>query len=152
VAGQDAEPAGAPKAAPPPAITAPSSGFGFTSWGWAVVLVAFIVVIAAAIAILGIVGNLDTPRRSHQVSYASPVELPFTGLNYPAGVAVDTAGDVYITEAGHNRVLKLPAGSNTPVVLPFTGLSGPWGVAVDTAGDVYITDSHHNLVLKLPAA
>ena len=36
--------------------------------------------------------------------------LPFTGLNGPRGVAVDTAGNVYVTDDGNNRVLKLPAG------------------------------------------
>ena len=85
------------------------------------------------------------------------VELPFTGLNVPAGVAVDTAGSVYITNAdvsnnpSNSRVLKLPAGTNAPVDLPFTGLNHPDGVAADTAGNVYITDSRHNRVFKLPA-
>jgi hypothetical protein len=51
--------------------------------------------------------------------------LPFTGLNVPGGVAVDTAGDVYVADRDNNRVVKLAAGSNTPTVLPFTGLHGP---------------------------
>jgi serine/threonine-protein kinase len=36
--------------------------------------------------------------------------LPFTGLNAPAGVAVDTAGNLYVTDGLNNQVLKLPAG------------------------------------------
>jgi serine/threonine-protein kinase len=36
--------------------------------------------------------------------------LPFTGLDRPAGVAVEGAGNVYVTDYGNNRVLKLPAG------------------------------------------
>jgi len=40
--------------------------------------------------------------------------LPFNGLKNPSGVAVDTAGNVYITDVSpggkHSRVLKLPAG------------------------------------------
>jgi serine/threonine protein kinase, bacterial len=36
-----------------------------------------------------------------------PVELPFNGLSAPTGVAVDAAGDVYVTDGGHNRVVKL---------------------------------------------
>ena len=52
--------------------------------------------------------------------------LPFTGLNYPSGVAVDTAGNLYVTDSGSNdRVVKLAAGSNTQTVLPFTGLNYP---------------------------
>jgi serine/threonine protein kinase, bacterial len=40
----------------------------------------------------------------------TPIKLPFTGLHGPEGVAVDSAGNVYIAEGGNNRVLKLPAG------------------------------------------
>ncbi len=86
------------------------------------------------------------------------VELRFTGLKAPEGVAVDTAGNVYVTDdagltSGINRVLKLPAGSSTQVQLPFTGLKDPGGVAVDTAGNVYVVDAGnitHLRVLKLP--
>ncbi len=77
--------------------------------------------------------------------------LPFNGLKNPSGVAVDTAGNVYITDDNNNRVLKLPAASNTAVELPFTGLSHPEAVAVDTAGNVYVADYGNYRVLKLPA-
>ena len=60
--------------------------------------------------------------------------------SYPAGVAVDSAGDVYVAESHNNRVLKLAVGSTTPAVLPFTDLNEPKGVAVDSGGDVYIAD------------
>ena len=53
----------------------------------------------------------------------TPTVLPFTGIKYPEGVAVDTSGNVYVVDASNNsRVLKLAAGSDTPTVLPFTGL------------------------------
>jgi DNA-binding beta-propeller fold protein YncE len=38
------------------------------------------------------------------------ITLPFNGLNSPQGVAVDAAGNVYVADAGNNRVLKLPPG------------------------------------------
>jgi serine/threonine protein kinase, bacterial len=66
------------------------------------------------------------------------VVLPFTGLDLPEGVAVDSTGNVYVTDSNHARVLKLGAGATTQAVLPFTGLSLPNGVAVDSAGDVYV--------------
>jgi serine/threonine protein kinase, bacterial len=40
----------------------------------------------------------------------TPTVLPFTGLNKPDGVAVDTAGNLYVTDLSNNRVVKLPAG------------------------------------------
>jgi DNA-binding beta-propeller fold protein YncE len=65
-------------------------------------------------------------------------------------VAVDTTGNVYITDGGTNQVLKLPAGSNTPAELPFTDPKSPQGVAVDISGNVYVGDYGNNRVLKLP--
>lgn len=60
----------------------------------------------------------------------TPTVLPFTGLSRvdgPHGVAVDTAGAVYVTDSANKRVVKLAAGSNTQTVLPFAGLGEPWG-------------------------
>ena len=51
--------------------------------------------------------------------------LPFTGLNDPYGVAVDSAGTVYVTDSGNNRVLKLAAGSSTQDGAAFIGLNRP---------------------------
>jgi serine/threonine protein kinase, bacterial len=36
--------------------------------------------------------------------------LPFTGLGHVQGVAVDTAGNVYVTDQVTQRVVELPAG------------------------------------------
>jgi len=104
--------------------------------------------IAAVVVILtaaGITAYLLRPNASRQTV------LPFTGLNQPCAVAVDTVGDLYIVDSGNNRVVKLAAGSSTQTVLPFTGLNQPSAVAVDAAGDVYVTEHGNNQVVKLPA-
>jgi DNA-binding beta-propeller fold protein YncE len=54
--------------------------------------------------------HATTTEPSHSASNPSQVVLPFTGLNRPLGVAVDAAGNVYVTDPDNNRVLKLPAG------------------------------------------
>ncbi|MCV7086515.1 hypothetical protein H7H52_12350 [Mycolicibacter hiberniae] len=77
------------------------------------------------------------------------LELPFTDLDRPGGVAVDRAGNIYVADTGNARVLKLPVGSNRQAMLPFTGLLNPDSVAVDQAGNVYVTDYGSNSVLKL---
>ncbi len=69
-----------------------------------------------------------------------PTDLPFTGLNEPHGVAVDGAGNLYVTDRGR-QVVKLAAGSSTQSVMPFTGLDLPSGVAVDVAGNLYVADA-----------
>jgi serine/threonine protein kinase, bacterial len=88
-----------------------------------------------------------TPPRS----YAAQVVMPFMDLNIPNGVAVDGAGNVYVTSGGKNQVLKLAAGSTTPTVLPFTGLNQPMGVAVDSTGTVYVSAISNNRVQRLAA-
>ena len=81
---------------------------------------------------------------------SSQTVLPFTGLNDPAGLAVDSAGNLFVTDlqGGKGRVVKLAAGSGIQDVLPFTAAYP--GVAVDTAGNLYSTDEINNRVLKLP--
>ena len=74
--------------------------------------------------------------------------LPFDGLKDPDGVAVDSAGNVFVTDTDNNRVLKLAAGSSTQTVLPFTGVSVPWGIGVGNAGDVFVTEHDNNRVVK----
>ncbi len=56
--------------------------------------------IAAAISIPAL--------RKHGPYGAQFDALPFTGLSSPCGVAVDSAGTVYVTDWGHDGVLKLP--------------------------------------------
>jgi serine/threonine-protein kinase len=112
----------------------------------AAALVAVAVIAAVAYLVLA-------PPRGNQSASGQTV-LPFNGLNFrlsPGGVALDSAGSVYVTNQGmYGRVVKLSAGSSTPAVLPFSGLYEPQGVAVDSAGTVYVSD-FNNRVVKLPA-
>jgi len=84
------------------------------------------------------------------VPSSSQVTLPFTGLLYPSGVAVDSRGEVFVADTDNARVVELPRGSARQVTLPFTGLSNPWQVAVDTAGDVFVADTINSRVVELP--
>ncbi|WP_156689495.1 serine/threonine-protein kinase PknD [Mycobacterium sp. Marseille-P9652] len=80
-----------------------------------------------------------------------PTVLPFV-VGHPDDVAVDTTGNVYVTEDNDNRVTEFLRASNTSITLPFKGVKRPQGIGVDTAGNVYVADSGNNRVLKLPPA
>ncbi len=108
-----------------------------------VALIAGAVVFPVVIATVAIIAGCQFFKKA-------PVVLSFTGLNEAYGVAVDGAGNVYVTDKGNSRVLKLPAGATSQTELPFTGLRSPDAVAVDGAGNVYVADSGNNRVLKLP--
>ncbi len=87
---------------------------------------------------------------------------PATGaeLSSPLGVAVDSAGHLYIADQGNNRIRQVTGGVIATVAGggsyigdggPATGavLDVPFGVAVDSAGDVYISDVNHYLIRKV---
>jgi uncharacterized protein (TIGR03437 family) len=84
-------------------------------------------------------------------------------LNYPAGIAVDAAGNLFIAEANSNRIRKVApngqistvAGSGTKGYWGDGGLATsaqlnyPLGVAVDTTGNLYIADRDNNGIRKV---
>jgi hypothetical protein len=86
-------------------------------------------------------------------------------FNYPAGVAVDGAGTVYVADSSNHTVRKVTPGG---VVTTLAGLAGfpgsangtgsaarfffPNGVAVDGAGTVYVADSGNDTIRKVTAA
>ncbi|MCW3122180.1 MAG: repeat containing protein [Flavipsychrobacter sp.] len=84
----------------------------------------------------------------------------------PTGVAVDTAGNVYIADSKNHCIRIVDTGgkintfAGTPTVGGFGGdgatatgakLNEPTRVAVDTFGNVYITDVQNNRIRKVKA-
>ncbi len=95
-------------------------------------------------------------------------------LSLPVGIAVDSAGNIYISEEapdsssivpGNNRIRKVtPAGVLTTIggngvvgssgdggPATFAHLNNPLGLAVDKAGNVYIADTGNHKIRKISA-
>lgn len=74
-------------------------------------------------------------------------------FQYPFGLAVDNACNVYVADAGNNRIQKF---SSVGAVLGYWGTAGsgsgqldfPQGIAVDPLNAVYVTDTNNHRIQK----
>jgi hypothetical protein len=95
----------------------------------------------------GVPGNVGTNDGAGSVAQFSD----------PHGIAVDKAGNVYVTEIGNYSIRKItPDGVVSTLARlgpistswnPFGG--GPWDVAVDEAGNLFVTDTPKHTILRM---
>ncbi|MGD0369497.1 MAG: NHL repeat-containing protein, partial [Acidobacteriaceae bacterium] len=71
-------------------------------------------------------------------------------ISVPQGVAVDAAGNVYISDIGNSQVLKIDSTTGQTSVFT-TAVKEPEGLAVDGAGDLLVADPQLDEVLEFPA-
>ncbi|MCH1508830.1 MAG: choice-of-anchor D domain-containing protein, partial [Akkermansiaceae bacterium] len=85
-------------------------------------------------------------------------------FHFPTGVAVDAAGNVYVSDTANHSIRKITpagevttlAGSGTPGFGDGAGavakFSSPRGLAVNDDGDVFVADTGNNRIRKVTAA
>jgi uncharacterized protein (TIGR03437 family) len=90
-----------------------------------------------------------------------------TSLAFPRGIAVDTAGDLYVADSGNNRVLRYPRPfaqsgrvapdrvigqvdftTATSAAVSASSLRAPAGVATGPSGSLFVADSGNHRVLE----
>jgi hypothetical protein len=104
-------------------------------------------------------GNIGTVAGNGSVAFSGEGGVPTSAGMGPVGVAVDTAGNIYIADFYNNRVRKVSNGLITTIAgngtLGFGGDGGaatsaqiaqPESVSVDPSGNVYVADTANNRV------
>ncbi|GAB3510321.1 hypothetical protein GCM10027341_48610 [Spirosoma knui] len=99
--------------------------------------------------------------------YAQSISTVATGLNFPFGVAVDGAGNIYIADMNNHRIRKVTASTGVATTVAGNGTQGfagdggpataallntPRGVAVDGAGNIYIAEVNNHRIRKVTAS
>jgi sugar lactone lactonase YvrE len=82
-------------------------------------------------------------------------------LNSPSAVAVDAAGNLYISDLGNQRIRKVSPGGTTIVTVAGSGVAGfsgdggpataaslnnPAGIAVDASGNIFVADRSNSRI------
>ena len=114
-------------------------------------------------------GVISTIAGNGTAGYAGDTG-PATGsqLNGPTGVAVSSAGDVYIADKNNNAIRKIVASNSTIVTYAGDGtgfggyigdgaaatgaeMNGPTAVTLDAAGNLYIADTNNGVIREVTA-
>ena len=111
--------------------------------------------------IITIAGNSTTASGSYSGDEGLAISAT---LQAPAGVAIDSSGNIYIADTNNNRIRKVTVSNgiiSTIVGTGYTSFSGdngaatsatvfyPYGVSTDTADNIYIADYGHYNIRKV---
>jgi len=91
-------------------------------------------------------GTITTFAGNNTLGYSGDMALA-TGaqLSNPVGVIADSAGNVYIADAGNNVIRQVFMGN---IVTYAEGFTQPDAVAVDSAGNIFVADTQGRRIVK----
>ena len=73
----------------------------------------------------------------------------------PAGIATDSAGNIYVADSLSNRIEKFNPTGRLLALASDAGAAGalkePWGIAADTKGNIYVADTWNHRIVKMDA-
>ena len=125
-----------------------------------------------ALSINNIVGNLDMTLiplyyQTNSIVGYRPVGVDSSGtsiLNTPSGVAMDTSGNIYLSDTLNHCIRRLDTSGNLTIYAG-TGVAGyvngsystaqfnrPTALAIDVEGNMYVADTNNNAIRILPRA
>ena len=91
---------------------------------------------------------LEFPAHSQGDAVPKIITGPSTGLEYPAGIYVDSFKDIFVANSFVQTIVEFGGGKTgnlTPVATisgSNTGLQSPYDVALDGAGNIYVTNQY----------
>jgi hypothetical protein len=113
--------------------------------------------VTSAGVVTTLAGNSGTPGSADGTGTAAR-------FSFPTGVAIDTAGNVYVADQSNHTIRKVTAGGVVTTLAGSPGALGsadgigaaarfrfPADVAVDTAGNVYVADQSNHTIRKVTA-
>lgn len=74
------------------------------------------------------------------VQSPQPVGTITNGISNPQGLAVDTAGNLYVANNGNNTVTVYPPGQINPSATYTNGIASPLGLTVGADGTLYVAN------------
>jgi len=118
-----------------------------------------------------VIGQPDMTASNCNYPYNNPDRPSASSLCRPAGVAVDSAGNLWVADSGNGRVLRFPTPFANPTALPaadtvlgqsnFTSkiavatsstMAYPYGIAFEGNNGLLVSDAAFNRVLYFPAS
>ena len=86
-------------------------------------------------------------------------------FNNPQGIAVDSAGNVYVADSGNDTIRKITTSGSVSTIAGQAGaigvvnatgtaalFNGPTGLVVDSTGNIYVTDFYNYVIRKITPA